>query len=601
MFVRPLAGLGVEVGYLLPSIVADGPLDRRGFERQVEDGVERLRAAADRADVVVFRRAYASHIVCLQCAFATLDGDAGIAHAATTGHAVNVGADLAVRRFFDGLDSEHAARGAIVYETDDDLLRVDPANGQHRIAHLERDLIERMIRRADLVTTSTPALASRLTPLAAAVRVLRNAVDPGWYGAPRARPGGRDPDRPRVGFYGSVGRLRDYAVCATAVDAVVRRHRGARRVWIGAPAAGPDDLRAEVDRAGRVFDEVHPYVAGVPGFARQLAALDLGIGLAPLTGGPFDRCKSELHWLEYAMAGAATVATRLRGGGPYDVISHGVDGLLAGSVPEWRRALERLVESSALRAEIAGRARERVLAEYSVDGRAAEWADAYRDAAEQAGRGLVARVRRASPRRHAGSARPAGTGSRPMPKPEPAPARPVPATPTPAAIVAAYLAAQAYAGRSPLRLRLGIDGSAAAPAPPNRGLAGDGWVTIDTAGTPDIRHHVGYGLPFADGSVDRVEATEVLDRLGELGPILIAEIARVLRPGGRVRLCTPDRRAALARQAVLAIQGVTVSGTAGRLPRYTAETLERSVTRAGFGIVRCVAAPTDQLILEARR
>ena len=77
------------------------------------------------------------------------------------------------------------------------------------------------------------------------------------------------------------------------------------------------------------------------------------------------------------------------GGGPYEVIRDGVDGLLARNKAEWRDNLRQLAASPQMREELAGRARERVLTEYDVHQRAAEWADAFRWAAEHAGRGLL--------------------------------------------------------------------------------------------------------------------------------------------------------------------------------------------------------------------
>src|SRR5207245_10465981 len=107
---------------------------------------------------------------------------------------------------------------------------------------------------------------------------------------------------------------------------------------------------------------------------------------------PFNRAKSELHWLEYTLAGAATIAGRTALPGPYDVIRPGIDGLLAATPAEWLANLRALAGSAALRAELVGRARERVLAEYDLATRAAEWAEAYRWAAEHAGRGALGRI-----------------------------------------------------------------------------------------------------------------------------------------------------------------------------------------------------------------
>jgi hypothetical protein len=213
-----------------------------------------------------------------------------------------------------------------------------------------------------------------------AIRVVRNALDPTWYGLTAAAP--ELPGDPRILHYGAVGRMREYEVCREAVDQVARSVPGVRRVWLG----------ADEDSVRSIVDEVHPYVEGAPAFAAALAAIRPDIGLAPLVDDEFDRGRSELHWLEYAMAGAATVATWTMGGGPYDVIRDGVDGMLARNRADWREVLRRLAGSRTMRQELAGRARERVLSEYDANVRAEEWADAYRWAAEHGGRGALPRL-----------------------------------------------------------------------------------------------------------------------------------------------------------------------------------------------------------------
>ena len=87
------------------------------------------------------------------------------------------------------------------------------------------------------------------------------------------------------------------------------------------------------------------------------------------------------------MAGAPTIATAFEGPGPYDVIRDGEDGLLARTPADWARQLRRLAASAWLRSELAGLARERVLASYTLPVRAAEWADTFRWAATHGGFG----------------------------------------------------------------------------------------------------------------------------------------------------------------------------------------------------------------------
>ncbi len=330
----------------------------------------------DWADVVVFRRTYATSWVCADCDTAGPDRETAAEHCSSAGHRLQGPSEPVVRALADLIDRDPSVlRGrALMYETDDDLLSASRWNGISRRSAPERDLVERIVRRADLVTTTTPVLAGRLRRHSDVVRVVRNAVDPEWYASAARVPD--LPGDPRILFYGGVERMGHYAVCRPAVDALVRRHPRGRRIWLGSD-------RPSVVAA---VDEVLPHVSGVPAFARSLVEAGPDIGLAPVLGDKYDLARSELHWLEYSLAGAATVASRTPFGGPYDVIRHGVDGLLAGSGREWRAHLERLVSSRSLREDMAGRARERVLGDYDVRQRAHEWSDAYRWAAEHAGR-----------------------------------------------------------------------------------------------------------------------------------------------------------------------------------------------------------------------
>lgn len=335
------------------------------------------RTDLDWADVVLFRRYYFTAPACEVCDTASRSEPQMAEHAQATGHRVRGPLDRLLRPLWARLQSDPSflAGKAIVYETDDDVLATPAWSGHSVIAGLEADLIRSMLGRADLVTVSTPPLERMAGRYNNAVRVIRNAIEPAWYPDPESMPE-REGD-PRVLFYGVARRLRDYAVCADGVAALVGSVPGTRRVWMG----GDDPAVRDV------ADEVVAYVRGAQAFARALVGARPDIGLAPVADEPFNRARSELHWLEYAMAGAPTVASRLMGGGPYDVIRDGVDGLLARNKAEWREALRSLARSPARRADIAGRARERIMAEYRAADRAVEWADAYRWAADNPGRG----------------------------------------------------------------------------------------------------------------------------------------------------------------------------------------------------------------------
>jgi hypothetical protein len=383
-----LAGLGVELrGLTRYDLGVPTDASHSLDAAFASDDLVFDRTQIDWADVIVFRRFYVTQWNCRECAVVGRDQAVLARHHAATGHAL-AEPDRLVRPLFTAFDRHpEVLRGrAVMYETDDDLLNVKAWNGVSERVGPERAIIERMIRRADLVTVATPVLADRHRRFNDEIRVVRNAVDPSWYDAPMDGP--PPTGDPRLVYYAKPNRMRDYDVCRPAVDALVEQFPDARRVWLGAldaPGGGP------ADPVIAAVDEVGPYVAGPAAFARSLAAARPDIGLAPLVGDAYDQAKSELHWLEYTMAGAATVATRIAGGGPFDPILDGVDGLLAASRTEWSAALTSLAGSRDRRDEMVGRARERILADYTVAARAGEWAAAYRWAADHAGRAVAGR------------------------------------------------------------------------------------------------------------------------------------------------------------------------------------------------------------------
>lgn len=337
----------------------------------------------DWADVIVFRRYYNTTMECKtgQCPFVTFSYDEALKH--EHGYKER---DLITRLLWPAFQYVDHGK-AIVYETDDDHFNVQSWNGYIKDIVPERPMIEEMAKRADLITVSTPVLGARYGRFNDNVRVVRNAIDPDLYKPTVPRPEGK---LPRALYYGSTARLRDYA----GYPNIKRKMEG------GYAAKAVADLRHELhtvfvgtnpgteQQVAAYFQEQYGYVEGIAKFCETLANTHPDIGLAPLMGDEFDRAKSELHWLEYAITGGAVIAERFRGAGPYDMIRDGVDGLLVRGRQEWYDALKKLTRSKDLREQLAGAAKERVLKEYHYKDRAKEWADAFKWAAENKGKGV---------------------------------------------------------------------------------------------------------------------------------------------------------------------------------------------------------------------
>jgi hypothetical protein len=335
----------------------------------------------DWADVIMFRRYYNCSAKCNTCGDATKDQAKILTHP----HKMEL-RDSITEWMWPAFESESFNK-AVIYETDDNHFQIRKWNGYHPDVQAELPLIERMARRADLMTVSTQPIADEYKRFNNNYRVIRNAIDPAIYTTSRPRPehGG---DRPRVVYYGSTARMRDYA-----------GYPNERGKWEGGYAGKAiEDLRKKLwnvfigvnpgteDVIAPLFDEAYPYVENIRQFAETLTTSHPDIGIAPLGGDEFDRCKSELHWLEYAMVGAAFIGEGFRyGEAPYSMVRDGVDGLIARGRQQWYDAVKKLVESKDLREQLAGAAKERVLREYNLKDRAKEWSDAFNWAVEHKG------------------------------------------------------------------------------------------------------------------------------------------------------------------------------------------------------------------------
>lgn len=68
-----------------------------------------------------------------------------------------------------------------------------------------------------------------------------------------------------------------------------------------------------------------------------------------------------------------------------------------------------------------------------------------------------------------------------------------------------------------------------------------GWVNVDLYFPAELCLDLRAPLPFPDGSVDAIYSQHFLEHLDHAAGVrLVGECARVLKPGGWIRVCTPD-------------------------------------------------------------
>jgi glycosyltransferase involved in cell wall biosynthesis len=201
---------------------------------------------------------------------------------------------------------------------------------------------------------ATPALRGELAARGARAEVALNGVSDEMVAlSERARGQRPAPDgRVRIGFPGGhPGHAFNVAVVEEALERVLREYPHVELLFIG-PVVPAPRLAAHGRRVQHT-----PYLDWrVLPF--QLARLDVCI--APLADHRFNRCKSDIKWMEAALVGVPLVASPV--GQLGETIHHGVNGLLASGPDAWVEALGSLLDDPALGARLAAAAGEEVQA-----------------------------------------------------------------------------------------------------------------------------------------------------------------------------------------------------------------------------------------------
>ncbi len=254
----------------------------------------------------------------------------------------------------------HLYKYKLIVDTDDDQDSIPSYNQAHDDYHSGTGLV-RLIRselkEADLVTTSTEPLANVERKYAKQVVVVPNVIDPRMYQTVKDRE--KEP-----------------------------RHRGDLRIYWGGGGGHYDDLLVAKDAVLRVFHErpnvklvfsnfIPDWAADLPPFRvfmirfakfnaypKVLRWLCADVGIAPLVDNVFNRSKSHVKYLSYAMAGIPGVYSSLL---PYASVEHGLTGLKAENTDEWYEAINTLLDNPSQRKSIASFAVQDVMDKWTVD------------------------------------------------------------------------------------------------------------------------------------------------------------------------------------------------------------------------------------------
>lgn len=213
---------------------------------------------------------------------------------------------------------------------------------------------------ADVLVVTTPALARLYRPFAKKIVVIPNCIVPEMArDVPKSVS-----EKVRILWTGSASHLPDLEILRQPLTRLVESH-GDR---IELHFQGPLPFR-------EIFPNLpfqdHPGVSFAD-YLNTIQAIDADVCLLPLKPNQFNEGKSNLKFLQMTLLEAACVASNF---GPYQCITHGLEGLLSDNENEWYSNLVLLVEDAVLRSKLVKRAREFAYQLYSLDHNLPKWAN----------------------------------------------------------------------------------------------------------------------------------------------------------------------------------------------------------------------------------
>lgn len=224
-----------------------------------------------------------------------------------------------------------------------------------------RRMIRGQYREADLVTTSTPLLADVVRPYAKAQRVVvvPNCVESEWYDGVYFRDKElrhRDNDL-RIYWGGGANHYDDLLKVRAPLLRICAERPNVKLIFSNFL---PDWAASELPAHRAYMIRVAPF----SDYPKILAWLCADIAIAPLVDNPFNRCKSHIKYLDYAMAHIPGVYENAP---PYESVNDGLTGLKASSPDEWYEKISLLLDTPSLRAGIRDQAYRDVQQNWLVD------------------------------------------------------------------------------------------------------------------------------------------------------------------------------------------------------------------------------------------
>lgn len=281
------------------------------------------------------------------------------------------------------------ALGKKIVFDNDDTFKIDKTHAFYELdnkgfkenTRQKNNVINNFIRNCDLVTCSTKYLAKEYKEINKNVVVLPNCVNSDdWY-----EPLKNNTPIIRIGVVGSTAYYHDFDIVKPILKALNDDKR-VQLVLFGLHNKKQRETYKLVNKVHkREYDfwdtltniEHVPWVQMVDYFT-TLNELRLDMMLIPRRDDYFNRCKSNIKFLEAGMLEIPVIASSFKDG-PYEEIESGVNGILIKNNKGWMEAIERLINSKDRRREMGRKAHEYALNNYNINDKGYLWNDAYKN------------------------------------------------------------------------------------------------------------------------------------------------------------------------------------------------------------------------------
>ncbi len=278
-------------------------------------------------------------------------------HKSITGRHVNSSEIIVVQRYFPQprtaalLEKIKRASASVIFDLDDDLIHIPRSHNDYSTLEATIPYMADFARHADAVTVSTQELADSMSGIVPAAKVLPNLInDSIWKEGRRSTDG-----RIRVLFGGTPHHAQDVAMLEDLILDVNRRYGD--KVSFVLMGCATETIVALPNVRFIEFQQSYT------DYASRLQSEEIDLALVPLDDSPFNRCKSNIKWLEYSICGIPAVYAALP---PYRDVEQGRTGLLARARSDWHEALDVLIREPALRKGIAEEASNQVMKRFSL-------------------------------------------------------------------------------------------------------------------------------------------------------------------------------------------------------------------------------------------